>query len=349
MRGFLLGLLLAGGLLALLLASVDAAAVGRALGAAHPAPLLLALGLKVVAMLLKAWRWGLAIEAGSGVPLRRGVVSASMVGYAANLVMPARLGEVARVVVLRRHLPVARMLTLTSAGIGQLLDLVVLVLLLGGLALWGATAGVVELPVLVVAVVGVGLLFVVLVVAHGYQDRLGPHVEAVGRRLPRVVGERVVGLFEHATGALRALRSGRVLAAMLVCTVVVWLLEAVAVGAALAAFGVSVGVATVLLLMAALNLTFVVPLTPGNLGTHQLVSVLVLSRVAVEPAHALAFSIGLQGCVYVLTLALGAVFFYREGVDLATLRRGGAANGGADVANPVSPSREASDPPREGL
>jgi uncharacterized protein (TIRG00374 family) len=338
LRGFLLGILLAGVLLAILLSQVDTAAVGHSLQAAVPGLLLLALSLRLIAMILKAWRWGRAIESGSGVPLREGLLSASMVGYAANLIMPARLGEVARVMVLRRHLPVARMLTLTSAGVCQLLDLMFLVSLMVGLALWGFTSGVVELPALGAAVAVILLIFAGLVGVGRYRDLLTPRVEAFGRRLPPRLGNRVVGFFTHATGALRPLRDPRVLALLLAYTVSAWAFQAAGVWAALETFHVSVGVATVLLLMAALNLTFVVPLTPGNVGMHQLVSVLVLSRVGIEPAHALAFSIGLQGSMYVATLTIGAVFFWREGLDLATLRRSSLATAApADATAPPPP------------
>lgn len=339
MRAFWAGLVLAGLLLAVLIVRVDARSLGSTLAAAELLPIASALTLKVGAMLLKAWRWSLAIEAGSGVR-PRGVVRASMVGYGANLVMPARLGELARVLVLRRHAPVARSLTLTSAGVGQILDLVTLVLLMGSLAVWGATAGLVDPALLVFAVVGSLSLLAGLLAVHSRQQRLAPLVESASRRLPKALGRRLTGFYAHATEALGALREGRVVAALAALTIAVWALEAVAVAAALSAFGLSAGAATVLLLMAALNLTFVLPLTPGNLGTHQLVSVLVLGSVGVDAAHALAFSIGLQGSAYAVTLALAAGFFYREGIDLATLRRAGSEEPAPASAGEVNPPSE---------
>ena len=105
------------------------------------------------------------------------------------------------------------------------------------------------------------------------------------------------------------------------CTAAVWSLEALGVHLALRAFHIDVGFEAAALLMVALNLSFVFPLSPGNIGTYQLVSVVILSLFGVAEARALAFSIALQGSAYAMILSLGGFFFYREGVDLAALRR----------------------------
>jgi uncharacterized membrane protein YbhN (UPF0104 family) len=189
------------------------------------------------------------------------------------------------------------------------------------LAAWGATAGVVDPILLALFTVAVAVLLVGLVAVGTQQERLEPVVRRFASHLPQWLGDRAVSFFGNASGALAILHDPRVLAQMLAFTGVVWALEAVAMGAALAAFHVEAGPASVVLLMVALNLTFVVPLTPGNLGTHQLVSVLVLGAVGTTNAEALAFSLGLQGTAYVMTLALGAVYFHREGIDFATIRR----------------------------
>ena len=108
---------------------------------------------------------------------------------------------------------------------------------------------------------------------------------------------------------------------MLGQTGLVWCLETAAMCSALSAFGIQPDVMIAALLVVTLNLSFAVPLTPGNIGTHQLISVLILSLFGIERAAALSFSIGYQGTVHLMIVLIGGAFFCREGLSLDALRR----------------------------
>ena len=108
---------------------------------------------------------------------------------------------------------------------------------------------------------------------------------------------------------------------MLGQTGLVWCLETAAMCSALSAFGIQPDVMVAALLVVTLNLSFAVPLTPGNIGTHQLISVLILSLFGIERAAALSFSIGYQGAVHLMIVVIGGAFFCREGLSLSVLRR----------------------------
>ena len=57
-------------------------------------------------------------------------------------------------------------------------------------------------------------------------------------------------------------------------------------------------------------------LTPGNVGTHQVITIFVLGLFAVPAADALAFSLGLQGAVHLTMLSLAGLVLYQEGLSL---------------------------------
>ena len=63
--------------------------------------------LNVLSVLFRTWSWSLTIDQAMPPPLPRfrQVLSAFGVGLLGNAVLPARAGELARVAVLRRHLP----------------------------------------------------------------------------------------------------------------------------------------------------------------------------------------------------------------------------------------------------
>ena len=87
----------------------------------------------------------------------------------------------------------------------------------------------------------------------------------------------------------------------------------------------------------------VFPLTPGNVGTHQLVSVLVLGLFGVAEADALAFSIGMQAAAIVLMVGVGSAFLLREGLSVVDSFRLWRASKSATVEALPEPSGPAVD------
>jgi uncharacterized membrane protein YbhN (UPF0104 family) len=75
------------------------------------------------------------------------------------------------------------------------------------------------------------------------------------------------------------------------------------------------------ILVVVLNLSVVVPITPGNIGITQAVGVFLLETFGVTPASALAYSIGGQGAIQLLIVSLGMMCLYREGMSLNLFRQ----------------------------
>ena len=320
MKKFIVGILLAAGILALLLRRVDVRQLAEALLAVRPGYLLAALAIKFAIMYLKAVRWAVAIEGATGERPRRRVFSACMIGFAGNVVMPARLGEIGRVMVLCKHNPVARSLALTSVAVTQLLDLLVLGLFFFAVSFWAAGAALVDRAVLVALIAALVALLAALALFQWRLEWVRAAFVRFARRLPSAFGKRLSDYLEHFAAGLRAIRRPVFLAAMLACTLVVWTAEIAAVGLALAAFKLPVTLLMAAVVTLALNLSFAIPVTPGNVGTHQLLCVLVLGLFGVSEVQALAYSIGMQGAVNISIALCGTLLFYREGMSLGSLR-----------------------------
>src|SRR5450755_1795477 len=96
-------------LLVLFLRTLDFAAVGRAIAAAHVRWLVVATTAGLFGTpLLRSWRWGLLLKK-AGRPSYMKLNSATSIGFAASTLLPARAGEIVRPVVLAKEagLPVA--------------------------------------------------------------------------------------------------------------------------------------------------------------------------------------------------------------------------------------------------
>jgi hypothetical protein len=283
---------------------VGPAPVAAAFRQISPALLAAALALQALAQLMKAQRWSLVLRAATRTPVA-GALGAALVGAAANLVLPARLGELVRVQWVARRGGVSRTLALTAVGVTQLFDLLALGGLLLPLSLAAALRATVG-PTAALALVGATLGGLTLVVAlHRRPERLQTAMERLARVLPGRYASALRYYADQFTAGLRLLGAGRTLGAALLLTIGAWTLEVASVRLALQAFWPPAGLISALALTVVLNLAFLLPLTPGNVGPHQFLCVAVLGAYGVPAATALAFSLSLQGACAALVLAMG--------------------------------------------
>jgi uncharacterized membrane protein YbhN (UPF0104 family) len=167
------------------------------------------------------------------------------------------------------------------------------------------------------------VLLAVVVVGGALAGALARRPELAMRlvgRLPGRLGAKASTLAGHAADGLRFLGEPVVLLRVVLFTVAVWTVDVASTWLALHAFHIDVGLSGAALLVAAIGLSFALPLTPGNVGTYQLITVLVLGQLGIERDRAFAFGIGFQAFALVATVALGMAFFQREGLSLAALR-----------------------------
>ena len=303
---FVAGLLIAGLLFVLLLRQVDLRAVATALRTAHWPLLFLLPPMSYLSIHLKAWRWSVALGAGSAERPRVRLFSASMIGTAANTVLPARLGDVLRALVLHRHNRVSMPRALLASWASQAFDMLAVALLLLAFVATDETVASRRALVLILIALVAGLTL-----AAGVARRPRALI-GWARRLPFGFGSRAAALVEHAAAGLRFLSVPAILVRVVGLTTLIWIGDLLAMTLALHAFRIDVDFAATGLLLASIGLSFALPLTPGNLGTYQLVALLVLGRLGIEADRALAFGIGSQGIMLIGCLVPGFYFLQRE-------------------------------------
>ncbi len=312
-KRFAVSVLAALSVITLLLSRVDAEQLVAVLRQAQWPLLLSSLATGYCTIFLKAHRWSTAIAAGGTERPRRKLFAASVIGTAGNGLLPARLGDVLRALVLRKHNGTQPGQALL-AGWGVLaLDLLVLtVLLLVGVA-FGKRLASVQVLWLVLAGVTTGITLVSFLARHPRT------VAGLANALPGALGSRAASQIEQALNGLAFLHRPRAFALIVAYTTAIWAVELATMWLALAAFRIEPGLAACGLLVAALGLSFTLPMTPGNVGTYQLVVVLVLGHFSVGYDSALAFGIGYHAFALLAVLVGGLWFFHQEGLSLRQL------------------------------
>lgn len=312
--GILLSLVLVG----VLLYALDLHAVGRALGRAKPLPLLFAVAMYSSLFPLRGLRWSMLLK-----PLRQISVPLStrafLIGFMANNVLPARLGDVVRALVLAQKAEVPRSATFATVMLEKVFDGVIVV---GFLTVAAAALEASELRPAVALMGGLfgGALLTcfLLTSAEAWTLRLA---ETLTRSLPESVREIALGLLRKLASGLHVLRDGRTLAGVLALSCLIWSLEVVVYVGVADALGLDTSYLGLALVMAILTLGLTVPSAPGFVGVFEVLVIPALGILGVARDEAAAFALLLHLIHYLPGTILGAVAALQAGVGFRDLWR----------------------------
>ncbi|MCU0484043.1 MAG: flippase-like domain-containing protein [Chloroflexi bacterium] len=272
------GVAISAAFLAATLRQVDVAAALRLLFEAQPAWILVSIGLVATEVMLRGARWRLLLRPFRPVPLRY-ATGYLCVGYFANTLLPARLGDLARASLAGRTLGIPQLATLGTIVVERLADgITILVLVIGcGLIVTGASALVGTAVMLALA----GAAALATVLAIGLMARI--------LRLHETRhGEALVGFLRRIAIGATALRRPATLGAVLALTLAAFGLAVVSFLATSTAVGISISPLEAAVVMGGLALSTAIPAAPGAIGTYEFVGVAILTSFGVAPEAALA-------------------------------------------------------------
>lgn len=269
--------------------------------------------LNLLSVLARAFSWRLTITQALPPPHPHfgHVFSAFGIGLLGNAVLPARAGELARVAVLRRHLPHGRGTSATLLGTvfaHRLFDLfpvailVTWVLLTAKIPHWAVTS------LVIFGVVGSVLLTVGLVSAGTGRGRAHDGMGSLAA---------IVTMARQGLAVLRA-PIPAFGAALFQC--LGWLMQLFAVWAVMEAFDLSLPLPAAGLVLVLMNVATIFPFWPGNIGLLQAAVALPLVQYGVAYGTGFAYGLVLQAVEMSVGVGVGLIFLAREGISLASLR-----------------------------
>lgn len=283
--------------------------------------LLPGVGVYLLAVWARAWRWHYLLR-----PLKT-VPTASMfpivaIGYMGNNIYPARAGEILRAVVLKRRegVPVSAslatiiverifdgvvMLAFIFINLGELAELGGAGSLLGGLniqqvAFWGS-----------LVFFGALLVFLLAAMFPAASLRL---LAALARLAPVRFRQQLLSLGERFLGGLASLRSPLEILMVFLTSVVIWLLETGKYWFVMHAFNFEVSFFALMLMNGVVNLATTIPSAPGYIGTFDAPGIAVLEAYGVPAAVASSYTFVLHIALWLPITLLGAYYLAREGI-----------------------------------
>ncbi len=302
------------------------------LAAVRPGPLALAAMALVVQLLVRSWRWSLLLPAGprGPVPPRR-LVPIVLIGYLGNAVLPARLGDPIRAILVGRREAIPTSSAFGSVVLERAVDTLTLALIaVVAASLAGAPDWAVRTVLLVATAAGAVVIAAQTPVPArivGWLDgRARPAARSSIARLDRFVRAM------DARGRRGALTGAGGL------SVVAWVLDGVTYWAVAQSLGVDLTPAGAMFVAAITVLGTAVPSAPGYIGTFELAASAAARSLGVPPEQALAFAI-LVHALTVLPLAIGgAASLVWIGARFGDLARAADDSTMAGSATPVRPA-----------
>jgi hypothetical protein len=257
-------------------------------------------------------------------------IAAVCIGFGANNVFPARLGEFARAWVLARQARIPVTGAFGSLVVERALDGIVLVVfLLGSMALPGfpdlapgseVQAGV-DWMIRIVSVLLAGALVLVF-----FPGRTVAIAERIANAvLPGAVRRPLLDALHAFIAGLHVLRSPRLLAISVAWAVAQWAFLATSFLLAFHAFGITEpGFLGAVFLQSLIAMAVAIPAGPGFFGVFEAASVLGLALWGVPNARAVSFAIGFHIAGWLTVTGLGAWYAARLNIRLRDLGRSDA-------------------------
>lgn len=233
-------------------------------------PLLIILGLFPLALglFLKTWRWQILLE--SALPKTR-IFAILSIGYLVNNLLPARLGEAARIYLVGRREKVGIMKTLATIIMEKALDTLVLILILLALLLGS--------PILAN---NLKILF-------------------LGITLPQEWQTRITLFFS----SFKLLKDKRRVLALFVLSLLIWLAEAFWNYSLISSLKLNVPLSAAFFLAAVVNLGLFLPSPPGYIGVFHFLATFALLPFGVDKSQALSYALLQHTLEYFILSALG--------------------------------------------
>jgi uncharacterized protein (TIRG00374 family) len=315
------GIIVSVGFLYFTLRDVAFGEVLAEVGRSHTGLLLLSVAVNYLVFPLRAVRWKALLE-----PVRketgfRSRYAATAIGFMANNVLPARVGEFARAYALSRLEPVRTTASFGSLVVERLFDAITVVASLVIALAWptfpsnaggGHFASVAR--TLVVALAGVVLVLSIMVWKPVGSVRF---FEAVaGRILPPAIRRVVVDVLEAFLAGLGAVRSPALVLRIAFWSIMVWTVNALSFWIGFQAFGIDISFVAALFLQSVIGLAVSLPSAPGFFGLWEAgarVGLVQVYGIAASPA--VAFALGFHFATFVPVTVVGLWYVGRLGIS----------------------------------
>lgn len=296
---------------------VDFHKVREALETANYTYLPMGVILSMLTNIFRSYRWKYVLNPIQKVGILR-LFSGVAIGYMANNLLPARLGEFVRAYIIGKKEGISKSTTLATIVVERIFDgltllfFLVLISLFFPLPLWIRRAG---FAATVFFLSLSAFLFLLM-----FKKTIGVQLveKGVGFFSSRVA-PRASRLMDSFLSGLAIVNHKKDILMVFLLSVFAWSLEATTYYVVGLSFGINLPFYVPVLTVVIVNLGIMIPSAPGYVGTFEFFCISVLAIFYIEKSVALSFAIVLHAVLFIPITIVGLICFWKEHLSLAEI------------------------------
>lgn len=300
---------------------VDPAALAEGLKEADYLYMIPVFLVMLLSMWFRAIRWHYLLKAIKKIGVGS-LFSASAIGLMANNLLPARLGEFVRAVVIGRKENISKSSSFATIVVERVLDGLTVLTFLGIVLIFDLFS----FPPVMREAAWITVIFYLAVIIFLVLLKLRKEmalaiVAFFVKHLPGGIARKITGLLEAFIDGLKVLENGWDLARAMVLSFLVWVPNIVVIWLLFLSFDFALPFYAPVILFVILTIGIMIPSAPGFIGTIQYCSVLGLGLFGVGQSEALSYSIVYHLGVFIPITVAGLVCLLIEGLSFSEMRR----------------------------
>ena len=297
---------------------------------------------------LKAMRWSWLLTPVTPLTTRQ-LFPPLLIGFAANNILPAHLGEFVRVFVVRKQHNVPFSTVFSTVVLERIFDVVAILGLFSvGLMFTRDLPDDYRKSAIVLAA---GCVFVVICVAFylmwtDWFLRLTERVIGWLPFIPASLTGKILDMLRAGAHGLSALRSGKAVFLIMLNSIAQWLLNGLLAYTALRAFHVPVTPTAGMIITGVIAIGVTIPSSPGYFGVIQYCFAISMSAqgLDIDPSLVLGASLYYHISMYIPVTVLGLHYLHSLGMRVSDLNKVADGSAEQEPANQMSSEERAEEP-----
>lgn len=280
--------------------------------------LLPGVGVYLIGLWARTWRWQYILRPVQLVPVKT-LFPMVCIGYFGNNVFPFRAGELLRSYVLKRRTAIAISTSLATVIIERITDGLVMLLFVFLALPFAPMPDFFRNAVILMTVLFLAATIVFMWMASRPQRVEQAYALVAGSLLRGRVRQKSDDLYHRFMLGLRSLSHPSDVIMIFFTSVIIWLLETVKYWFVMHAFEFSVSFLVLMLMNGLVNLATTLPAAPGYIGTFDTPGIKTLAAFGVDPSVAASYTFTLHAALWVPVTLLGGYYFWREHLRLSDI------------------------------
>jgi uncharacterized protein (TIRG00374 family) len=277
-------------------------------------PLLIIIIIRILALVLRGFRWQAVLEHEKKIsPFR--LFRIASIGEMGNYLLPARFGELMRVFIVSKKENISKSTALGSVFADRFLDfftvVIVFLILMSFIPLPDdiRQIGWIALVLLVITIIGFVILY--NLPKNLFQFKLFSHPD-LSEKINQIINR-----FRH---SLKGLKNPQTLLRAVLISLIIWFINIVSFHLVIISLNLELAWYYSGMTIVIIALGMIIPSAPGYVGTYEFFCVFSLSYFSIEKSAALVCALISHGLLYVVILAVGIVCYMVEIVPVNRLK-----------------------------